>query len=131
MKLSLGLGCDRDTPAETIRQTIAEALAACGAAPESVIAVGSIDLKADEVGLLEAAGAYGWQIRFYPAAELARVDVPHPSETVRKYTGTPSVSEAAALLVGGVTQDRLIVEKHKRRGPDGRNATVSIARISE
>ena len=33
-------------------------------------AVASIDLKADEIGLAEVAGANGWLIRFYPAAEL-------------------------------------------------------------
>jgi hypothetical protein len=48
---------------------------------------------------------------------------------VRKYTGTPSVSEAAALLAANADQSHLIIEKHKLRGPDGRNATVSIARI--
>jgi cobalamin biosynthesis protein CbiG len=63
-------------------------------------AVASIDLKADEIGLPKSPAANGWTIRFYPAAELA-VAVPNPSETVRKYTGTPSVSEAAALLAAG------------------------------
>ena len=127
--LALGLGCDRGTPASTIARAIAEALAACGAALSDVYAVASIDLKDDEEGLLRVAEQHGWTIRFYAAAELAAVAVPNPSETVHKYTGTPSVSEAAALLVGGSTE--LLIEKHKARGPDGRNATVSIARIPE
>jgi cobalamin biosynthesis protein CbiG len=57
--------------------------------------------------------------------------VPHPSETVRRHTGTPSVSEAAALLAAGTDSrpPQLLIEKHRLRGPDGRNATVSIARI--
>ena len=131
MKLALGLGCDRGTPAATIEQAITEALAACGAQLADVYRVASIDLKANEYGLLQAAEKHGWTIRFYPAAELATVDVPNPSETVRQHTGTPSVSEAAALLVGGVDKTQLIIEKHKLRGPDGRNATVSIARIAE
>jgi cobalt-precorrin 5A hydrolase len=57
--------------------------------------------------------------------------VPNPSETVRRYTGTPSVSEAAALLAAGAGMEALLVEKHKHRGPDGRNATVSVARIAQ
>jgi cobalt-precorrin 5A hydrolase len=129
-RLALGLGCDRGTPAATIAQAIAEALAACGAAINDVARVASIDLKADEAGLLQLAQDNGWVIRFYPAAELAAVDVPNPSETVRKYTGTPSVCEAAALLVGGVDKTQLIIEKHSLRGADSRNATVSIARIA-
>ena len=131
MKIALGLGCDRGTPAATIAQCINEALAEAGAMLADVHAVASIDLKTNEFGLAEVAQANGWTIRFYPAAELAAVDVPNPSETVRKYTGTPSVSEAAAILVAGADQTHLIIEKHKLRGPDGRNATVSIARIPQ
>ena len=127
MKIALGLGCDRGTPAATLEQAVAEALAACGAGWAQVAAAASIDLKADEAGLLELAARQGWVLRFYPAAELAQVPVPHPSENVRKYTGTPSVSEAAALLAAGTDMSRLLIEKHKLRGPDGRNATVSIA----
>ena len=131
MKIALGLGCDRGTPATTIARCIDEALAQAQATLADVQAVASIDLKADEIGLAEVAGANGWVIRFYAAAELAVVAVPNPSETVRKYTGTPSVSEAAALLAAGADQTHLIIEKHKLRGPDGRNATVSIARIPQ
>ncbi len=127
--IALGLGCDRGTPVSTIQQVITEALTQAGATLADVQAVASIDLKADEVGLADVAAANGWSIRFYPAAALATVDVPNPSETVRKYTGTPSVSEAAALLVAGADLSQLIIEKHKLHGPDGRHATVSIARI--
>lgn len=131
MKIALGLGCDRGTPAATLQQAIAEALTQAACALADVRAVASIDLKADESGLAEVVAANGWTIRFYPASELAAVDVPNPSETVRKYTGTPSVSEAAAILVADTDQTYLIIEKYKLRGPDGRNATVSIARIPQ
>ena len=129
-RLALGLGCDRGTPAATILRAIDEALAQASVTLAEVGAVASIDLKADEAGLLEVAAGYGWTIRFYAAAELAQVVVPNPSETVRKHTGTPSVSEAAALLAAGANLTQLLVEKHKVRGPDGRHATVSIARMS-
>ncbi len=132
---ALGLGCDRGTPVATLMQAVQEALAQVGGTPEQVQAVASIDLKADEAGLQQLAQLYGWSIRFYPAPVLARVPVPNPSETVRKYTGTPSVSEAAALLVGGgntpLPASALRVEKHKRRGADGRNATVSVASLAQ
>ncbi len=131
MKIALGLGCDRGTPAATIAQCIREALTEAACTLADVAAVASIDLKADEIGLAEVAAANGWTLRFYPALELAAVEVPNPSETVRKYTGTPSVSEAAALLAAQADQTHLIIEKHKLRGPDGRNATVSIARIPQ
>ena len=129
MKLALGLGCDRGTPLATVEAAIGQALAACGADLADVAAVASIDLKADEPALRQLAEKRGWTIRFHPAAELARVDVPNPSATVRRHTGTPSVSEAAALLAAGADRTQLLIEKHRLRGPDGRNATVSIARI--
>lgn len=128
-RVALGLGCDRGTPLDTLQQALAEALALAGATAGDVTAAASIALKRDEPGILALAEIHGWRITFYPAAELAVVAVPHPSETVRRHTGTPSVSEAAALLAAGATQDALIVEKHKLRGADGRNATISIARI--
>ena len=131
MKIALGLGCDRDTPVATVRTAIDAALATCSAQWRDVAAVASIDLKADEPALLQLAAEQGWSIHFYPAAELTIVDVPNPSETVRKHTGTPSVSEAAALLIAGTDKTQLLIEKHRHRGPDGRSATVSIARIPE
>jgi cobalamin biosynthesis protein CbiG len=134
-RYTLGIGCDRGTPAATIRALIDEALLSVGATAGQVVGVGSIDLKADEAGLLEAVDGYGWPLRFYPAAELAQVAVPNPSETVRRHTGTPSVSEAAALLVASANVDaapgQLVCEKLRRQGDDGRNATVSVAALAQ
>lgn len=129
-RVALGLGCDRGTPAETIARAVAEALHSAGLETTQVQAVASITLKADEAGLLAFAAAHGWTLRFYSPQQLAAVPVPNPSETVRQYTGTPSVAEAAALLAADADKSQLIIEKHKLRGPDGRSATVSIARIS-
>ena len=131
MKVALGLGCDRGTPLATLRHVVDEALNACGANWSAVAAVASIDLKADEPALQQLGREQGWPIRFHAAAELAAVAVPNPSETVRRHTGTPSVSEAAALLAAGAGKSQLLIEKHRWRGPDGRNATASIARIAE
>ena len=138
-RYALGLGCDRGTSLATMQQAIAQALLHMGASLPQVAAVATIDIKADETCLQELAALYGWRIQFYPARALAAVPVPNPSETVLRYTGTPSVSEAAALLAAGhaatdtgtpapITALRL--EKHKLRGADGRNATVSIAEIA-
>ncbi|MDH4285048.1 MAG: cobalamin biosynthesis protein [Gallionellaceae bacterium] len=131
MKLALGIGCDSGTPAATITQAAHEALALARATADDVAAIASIDLKKNEAGLLEFAAACNHRIAFYPAEKLAQVAVPNPSETVRRYTGTPSVSEAAALLAANAGMSALLVEKHKLRGPDGRNATISIARIAQ
>ncbi|WP_432380677.1 cobalamin biosynthesis protein [Duganella sp. P38] len=129
-QFTVGLGCDRGVLLETVREALQAALTAAGARADQVVAAASITLKKDEVALLALAEENGWPLHFYEAHELAAVDVPHPSETVRKYTGTPSVSEAAALLAAGpdTPMTALVVEKHKLKGADGRNATISIAR---
>ena len=129
MKLALGLGCDRGTSLFALEAAIDEALMLCGRCLGDVAVVASIDLKADEPALLRLAEKRGWPIRFYAAAELAAVAVSHPSETVRRHTGTSSVAEAAALLAAGAACP--LVEKHRHRGPDGRHVTVSLARIPE
>ena len=132
-RLALGLGCDRGTPEATLRQAVDQALAQAGAAWADVAAVASITLKADEAGLLALCYAEGWTPVFHAPDVLARVAVPNPSETVRRHTGTPSVSEAAALLAAGRADEMraLVVEKHRLRGPDGRHATVSVARLRD
>lgn len=127
-RVCLGIGCDRGTSEATLERAVQEALALAGVSGNAVEQVASITLKADEPGLLSLAARRGWPLRFYPAAQLAEVPVPHPSETVRRHTGTPSVSEAAALLAaGGANAAALCVEKHRLRGDDGRHATVSVA----
>lgn len=130
-RLALGLGCDRGTPEATLRQAVDQALTQAGAVRADVAAVASITLKADEAGLLALCYAEGWTPVFHAPDVLARVAVPNPSETVRRHTGTPSVSEAAALLAAGRADEMhaLVVEKHRLRGPDGRHATVSVARM--
>ncbi len=137
LMLALGLGCDRDTPVATIAAAVDGALTELAACfpdtPLRVAAAASIDLKADEAGLLALAAERGWPIRFHPAARLAEVAVPNPSPTVLRHTGTPSVAEAAALLAAGADAPapgaELLIEKFRYRGSDGRNATVSIARM--
>ncbi len=128
--ITLGVGCDRGTSVQTIHEAVTAALSQAGLRLDQVVAVASITLKTDEAGLLALAAQHGWPLQFYPPEVLAQVPVPNPSETVRRHTGTPSVSEAACLLAAGpdTPMSALIVEKLRHRGEDGRHATVSIAR---
>ncbi len=129
-RLTLGIGCDRGTSLATLTEAVDAALRLAGAEPGQVDGVASITLKADEQGLLALAAARHWPLQFFAPQALAAVPVPNPSETVRRHTGTPSVSEAAALLAAGpdTPMTALVVEKLRHRGRDERHATVSIAR---
>ena len=84
--------------------TAAEVLAAVDAvlpAAAAGVRLATLDARAAEPGLVEAALARGWPLSGHPAAALAAVPVPSPSARVAAAVGTPSVAEAAALLDGG------------------------------
>ena len=135
MKLAVGMGCDRNVSLETLETALDQALASITASRADIVCFASIDKKNDEVALLNLTKKEMKPLQFFTAAELAQVPVPNPSETVRKYMGTPAVSEAAALLASkndsaaNTDMQNLLVEKYKYLGSDGKNATVSIARM--
>ncbi|GAB3124933.1 hypothetical protein GCM10027160_46880 [Streptomyces calidiresistens] len=73
-----------------------------GALPEPVpAAVATVGARAGEPGLLEATRRLGVPLRSHPAEALAGVAGARPSARVLAAVGTPSVSEAAALLTAG------------------------------
>jgi cobalt-precorrin 5A hydrolase / precorrin-3B C17-methyltransferase len=118
--LVAGVGASRGVPTEEVLALIAEALAVGGLAPGSVTSLATVEAKAGEAGIAEAAHQGGWQLIAYPADRLAAVPVPNPSEAALAAVGTPSVAEAAALAAG----DELVVPKRKSA-----MATVALARI--
>lgn len=122
--LVLGMGCDRGTSFEEVDGLIEETLSRHGLALASVKAVATIEQKRDEPALLRLCETYGWEFKVYTKDELANVRaVENPSETVRKWVGVPSVSEAASLVYAGA--DRLLVPKVKST-----KATLSVSRIA-
>ena len=80
----------------------------------------TIDVKADEPFVEMLTDEYEEEVVFFTADELSKVEVPHPSDTVAKHVGTPSVCEAAAIL--GSNHGKLIVPKVK-----GQNWTAALA----
>ncbi|GAA3078118.1 precorrin-3B C(17)-methyltransferase [Pseudonocardia yunnanensis] len=124
--LVVGIGSARGVPAEAVAATLRRLEAEYGLDPRAVRAFASVDLKAAEPGILAAIAPAS--LRTYPAAALASIEVPNPSEVVRREVGTASVAEAAALhaaaeLAAGAPIE-LVVEKIK-----GDNVTVAAARI--
>ncbi|MGA5703615.1 precorrin-3B C(17)-methyltransferase [Peterkaempfera bronchialis] len=125
--LVVGVGASRDVPADEVLGLVEAALADAGLSTASVAQLSTVDAKADEPGILEAARRLGVPVVTHPADELAAVAVPNPSAAPLAAVGTPSVAEAAALAdaPGG----ELLVPKRKS-APEGRAAmcTVAVAR---
>jgi cobalt-precorrin 5A hydrolase/precorrin-3B C17-methyltransferase len=135
--LVVGLGSARGVPTEAVTRTLAELNTGHGLDLRAIRAFGTIDVKADEPGLLAAVTdglrAHGWrldgpELRCYPAEILSTVEVPNPSEVVLAEVGTASVAEAAALYAASELADGAPVELvvPKIKGP---NVTVAAARI--
>ncbi|SDY92247.1 cobalt-precorrin 5A hydrolase / precorrin-3B C17-methyltransferase [Micromonospora pattaloongensis] len=125
--LVVGVGASRGAPADELDALIDAALADAALVPESVRALATADVKADEPGIVEVARRRGWPLLTYPAAELAAEAVPNPSEVVRAAVGTPSVAEAAALRAARAAgrAAALVVEKRAAA-----MSTVAVARLT-
>ena len=118
--LVLGVGASRGVSASELLGLIDRTLTGAGLSAGSVTGLATVDAKAGEPGITEAAALRGWPVTAYPAELLARVEVPNPSAAPLAAVGTPSVAEAAALTSG----DDLVVAKRKSA-----MATVAVARI--
>ena len=107
--LVVGVGASKGAPVEEVLGLIEEALRDAGLSARSVAELATVDAKAEEPGIVAAAARLGVPLVTYAAEELARVDVPNPSDAPLAAVGTPSVAEAAALVRGG----ELLVPKRK------------------
>jgi len=122
--LVAGVGCNRNTPMPEIKSFLFDVLCRFRFSPASLAALASIQVKADEAGLVELGRELALPLVFFEKDELAAVEgVQTPSRTVEKHVGVKSVCEAAAILAAG--RGRLIVPKQASR-----NVTVALARKS-
>jgi len=122
--LVAGIGCNRNTGMEEIKELLDDVLKKFCLSPSSLKCIASIDVKADEAGLIALADVLDVPLTFFNNDELNNVSgVKNPSPMAEKHIGVKSVCEAAAILAsqGGA----LIVPKHKTQ-----NATLAIARIA-
>jgi precorrin-4 C11-methyltransferase len=108
--LVLGVGCERGVSAEALDDGLDQFLSKHQFARNSIATLATVDLKADEEGMLELGRRHGWQTVFFCPDELAAIsETPNPSPIVDRCIGTPGVAEPAALLASGARQ--LLVEK--------------------
>ncbi|MFE8951832.1 precorrin-3B C(17)-methyltransferase [Streptomyces althioticus] len=123
--LVVGVGASRGAPVEEVLGLVEDALRGAGLSAASVAELATVDAKSGEPGLVEAARRLGVPLVTHTPEELARVEVPNPSEAPLAAVGTPSVAEAAALVRGG----ELLVPKRKSAGSPAM-ATCAVVRRS-
>jgi len=130
---TVGMGCERHCP-ETALMTLLElCLAMTGIGLDQIESINSIDIKADEVGLISLAKTLNIPYQTFDVATLTTVEslLSVKSEYVYKTVGVYGVAESAALiaaqmLTGGLTEKNsaeLFLTKQKSA-----QATCAIAR---
>jgi len=121
--LSVGVGCRRGISTEAVLEGITSAVEKIGASLKAVSGIYSIDLKHDEVGLIEAAKYLRVPFQTFPAVKLQAViekEQLSRSNFVNEKIGVDGVCEAVSLL--GTQKGRLILPKFK-----GQGVTVAIS----
>ena len=121
--LRVGVGCRRGISTEAVLAGITLAVEGLGASLKAVAGIYSIDLKADELGLIEAAKYLRVPFQTFPAEKLQLVieqEQLSRSKFVLEKIGVDGVCEAASLL--GTREGRLVLPKIK-----GRGVTIAIS----
>ena len=122
--LVAGIGCNRNTGMEEMKALLQDVLETNNLASSSLKCMASIDVKADEPGLIALAENLGLTVIFFTRQELNQVKgIKNPSTIVEKHVGVKSVCEAAAIQAA--QNGTLIVPKQTTQ-----NVTIAIARIN-
>ncbi len=121
--LTIGMGCKRDTPLSELRTALKTTLRDAELAIESVRAISTVDLKADEVGLIALADELGVSLEIVSSEQLAvgrgQFGELSTSAATEKL-GLIGVAEPTALIV---SDGELIMKKRSFA-----HCTVAVAR---
>lgn len=133
---AVGMGCERDCPVESLQDILQYSLEKAGLTLDQIDSINSIDIKADEVGLIELAKRLNKPYRTWSVPQLMQVKdkLSTHSDYVYDTVGVYGVAESAALVgvKSGVnigvkdamgTEPELVLVKQKNA-----KATCAIAR---
>ena len=117
--MHLGIGCRKGISAQAVEDAVSAVLESHAIDRRAIAQAASIDLKAQEGGLLEVCEKNHWPVTFYTAQELLAVEGSTASSAfVKSVTGVDNVCERAALAGA----ERLLIEKTALGG-----VTVALA----
>jgi cobalt-precorrin 5A hydrolase len=121
--LVVGLGFHWDTTLEEIEHGILRVLGENRLSLLSIRNLSTLNRGKSPASLASFSDKHGIPLEFYDKEKLDKIMVPNPSDVVKKYEGTSSVSEASSILSSG---GELIVAKQKFPP----NLTVAVSRIN-
>ena len=125
---TVGMGCERNCPKEYLSTLLKDCLLQANLKLEDISSVNSIDIKADEVALIELANDLKKPFKTWNTTQLAAMEslLSSKSDYVFNVVGVYGVAESAALygaqkMTGDISE--LVLIKHKNA-----KATCAIAR---
>ncbi|NEP39388.1 MAG: precorrin-3B C(17)-methyltransferase, partial [Okeania sp. SIO2H7] len=127
--LWIGVGCERGTSKKLIATAIQQVFQVYHLAEGAIAGIATIDLKADEIGLVEFCQEQNLPLQTFPSELLSCVEVPTPSKIVAQEVGTPSVAEAAAIL--GSKEGRRKKEEGRRKEEEVRKKREEVRKKTE
>lgn len=124
----VGMGCERHCPASVLQGLLVECLTKAGLTINDISAITSIEIKNDEVGLIELAKQLDKPYLTFNAQALGEMEdrLSTKSDYILKTVGVYGVAESAALYQAQqITSNgsELLLNKHKNK-----QATCAIAR---
>jgi len=125
---TVGMGCERGCSVEHLSDFLAQCLEQAGLTMDDVASINSIDVKADEDGLITLADLKARPYQTYSAKQLSVVEkqLSTKSDYVHSVVGVYGVAESAALVAAqentGQVAELLLVKQKTDK------ATCAIAR---
>ncbi|TJX13539.1 cobalt-precorrin 5A hydrolase [Tissierella creatinini] len=119
--INIGIGCRKGIEAEEIIKAITVSLMNKNLSINSVKAMGTIEVKKNEIGIIKASEHFKCPLKIYSIEDIKEIeDMFQKSQFVKDTIGVYSVSEPCAYLLGG----ELITGKARYNG-----VTISITRV--
>lgn len=125
---TVGMGCERHCPESELSQLLIDCLQKINLSAEQIHSINSIDIKVDEIGLIDCANKLKKPYQVFDKKSLASVEhlLSTKSDYVFATVGVYGVAESAALiaaqqLTGDVAELVLVKNKTKK-------ATCAIAK---
>lgn len=100
LKLILGIGCKRGTSKNLIKSAVIESCRRINQSIERINLIASVDVKRDEVGLIEFANEIDREIKFFDITTLQKTITRYnlsESEFVKRTIGVGNICESSAL----------------------------------
>ena len=108
-KLFLGIGCNRGTSLKEIEEALFIFLEKFKLNIEQIENIGSFDAKSDEIGLLEFAKKYEFDIKFFSKDSINSICTDLSKSKATQFFGLKGVAEPSAILLSKFNE--LIIKK--------------------